>query len=280
MTLKVKSYFIFFNPENPKAKVWAKKISEWIKKNHKNIKEDSKKPDLLIILGGDGTILAGARKFEKEGPKILALNLGRVGFLASVRKNDKFLEYIKKFFTGEYILENRNILSVKVLRDNEEIFNDIAINEIAVQNPLGMVELTVKIEGHPIQSVRGTGILVSTPTGSTAFNLSAHGPIVMPKLECMILTELLDHDIPTPSLVIPKENSVYINIDNFREHKLLSITKTGDPADVVLSADSKHPVPLKKNDVVVVSSHARPIKLVSFDKHYFLKSIQDKFSFK
>ena len=93
MERRIKSYFIYSNSENPKAKVWAKKISAWIKKNHKNIEENSKKPELLIILGGDGTILAGARKFEKGGPKILALNLGRVGFLASVRDNDKFIQY-------------------------------------------------------------------------------------------------------------------------------------------------------------------------------------------
>lgn len=276
----MKSYFIFYSHENQKAKIWAKKISTWIKKNHTHVKEDSKKPELLIILGGDGTILKGAREFERCSPKILALNLGRVGFLASVRDNDKFLKYIKKFFDGEFLLEKRNVLEVKVMRGKKEICREIAINEVAIQNPLGMVELTVKIEGHPVQAIRGTGVLVSTPTGSTAFNLSAHGPIVMPSLECVILTELLDHNLPTPSLVIPKDKNIYITVDNLREHKLLSVTKTGEPADVVISADSKSPTPLKKGDLVIVSRHAHPIKLISFDEHYFLKSIQDKFSFK
>ncbi len=280
MKTSVKSYFIFYNPENLKAIAWAKKISTWISKNHKNVKENQKNPDLLIILGGDGTILRGAREFEKCSPKILALNLGKVGFLASVRENDKFLQYIKRFFEGKYILEKRNVLEMKVTRGRVEVCREVAINEVAIQNPLGMVELTVEIEGHPIQSVRGTGILVSTPTGSTAFNLSAHGPIVMPSLECVILTELLDHNLPTPSLVIPKDKSIHITIDDFREHKLLSVTTTKEPADVVISADSKSPTPLKKKDLVIVSNHAHPINLVSFDEHYFLKSIQDKFSFK
>lgn len=280
MAPQVKSYFIFFNPENPKAKIWANKISAWINKNHKNIKENSQKPDLLIVLGGDGTILQGARQFEKYSPKILALNLGRVGFLASIRDNDKFLRYIKEFFDGDFILENRNILDVKVLRGKKEICRDLAINEVAIQNPLGMVELTVKIEGYPVQEIRGTGILVSTPTGSTAFNLSANGPIVMPSLECVILTELLDHNLPTPSLVIPKNKNIHITIDDFREHKLLSVTSTGEPADVVISADSKSPIPLMKDDLVIISEHPHLMKLISFDEHYFLKSIQDKFSFK
>lgn len=280
MSKRTKSYFIYYNQDNSKAKLWAKKISGWIDKNQKGIKEDQKKPELLIILGGDGTILAGARKFEKCSPEILALNLGRVGFLASVRENDKFIRYIKRFFDGEFILEKRNVLEVKVMRGEKEICREIAINEVAIQNPLGMVELTVKIEGHPVQSIRGTGILVSTPTGSTAFNLSAHGPIVMPTLECVIITELLDHNLPTPSLVIPKNKSIHITIDNFREHRLLSIGRTGEPADVVISADSKSPTPLMKSDLVIISNHAHPIKLVSFDEHYFLKSIQDKFSFK
>lgn len=280
MKTAVKSYFIFFDERNPKAKIWAKKISDWIRKNQKETKENSKNPDLLIILGGDGTILKGARQFEKYSPKILALNLGRVGFLASVRENDKFLRFIKRFFEGNFLLENRNILDVKVLRKNKEICHDIAVNEVAIQNPLGMVELTVKIEGHPVQSIRGTGVLVSTPTGSTAFNLSAHGPIVMPSLECVILTELLDHNLPTPSLVIPKNKKIFITINDFREHKLLSVSSTGEAADVVISSDSKSPTPLKKNDLVVISEHPHPIKLISFDEHYFLKSIQDKFSFK
>ena len=280
MMPSVNSYFIFFNEENPKAKAWAKKISDWIRKNQKRIKENSKNPDLLIILGGDGTILKGARLFEESSPKILSLNLGRVGFLASVRENDKFLRFIKRFFEGNFLLENRNILDVKVLRKNKEICHDIAVNEVAIQNPLGMVELTVKIEGHPVQSIRGTGVLVSTPTGSTAFNLSAHGPIVMPSLECVILTELLDHNLPTPSLVIPKNKKIFITINDFREHKLLSVSSTGEAADVVISSDSKSPTPLKKKDLVVVSEHPHPIKLISFDEHYFLKSIQDKFSFK
>jgi NAD+ kinase len=280
MRPQIKSYFIFYNHENQKAKIWAKKIASWINKNHANTKKDSKKPNLLIILGGDGTILKGAREFERCSPKILALNLGRVGFLASVRDNDKFLKYIKKFFDNDYILEKRNVLEIKVLRNKKEICREIAINEVAIQNPLGMVELTVKIEGHPVQAIRGTGILVSTPTGSTAFNLSAHGPIVMPSLECVILTELLDHNLPTPSLVIPKSKKVFITINDFREHKLLSVSSTGEPADVLISADSKSPTPLKKNDVIVVDEHPHPIKLISFDEHYFLKSIQDKFSFK
>lgn len=276
---KAKTYAFFYRENVPDAKVWSEKIRAWMRKKYSNITEIKSHPDFLIVLGGDGTVLEAARKYKEE-PVIVSLNLGNVGFLSSVRSEQKFLPALEKFLKGAYSLEKRMLLSVAVYRKNRKMFETESLNEVAVQNPLGMVEIGVNIEDHLFQYVRGTGVLISTATGSTAFNLSAHGPVVMPELECMIITELLDHNIPTPSFVVASNKIVRLKVINFRKHGLLSLTKTKKPVDVVLSADSESIFPLEIEDIIEIKKAERYAKFAIFDKNYFLKSIQEKFSFK
>ena len=284
----IKRIQFYFRPDMGKAVIWEKKLKNAIKILFSNVSilnaniipKKSRAPQLLIALGGDGTILEATQKFQHLNPLILGLNLGRVGFLASVRSPKYFSSALSKVLRGNFHTISRMLIRASIIRYNKTIFSGYALNEITIQNLLGMVDLRVEVENHPVQYIHGNGVLIATATGSTAYNLSAHGPIVMPTLECMIVTELLDHNLPTPSLVVPKDKTIYISVDDFREHKLLSVNSTGESADVVISADSKSPTPLKKDDLIIVSNYARPIKLISFDPHYFLKSIQDKFSFK
>lgn len=276
---KTKTFTCFYREDNSSAKLWAEKIKDWIVSKRFKVKEEKKSPDLLIVLGGDGTVLEAVRTYKRE-PMIISLNLGNVGFLASVRDQNNFFPALAKFFKGDYITEKRMLLSSEVIRNGKKVFKTESLNEIAVQSPLGMVEIEASIENHPLQYIRGTGAIVSTSTGSTAFNLSAHGPVVMPEIECVILTELLDHNIPTPSIVISKDKTINLKIINFRKNGLLSIAKTGKPVDVVISGDAESIFPLQAEDVVKIRQAPRYAKFAVFDKHYFLKSIQEKFSFK
>lgn len=273
-----KTYAFFYREDVPAAKIWAQKIRALLRKKYPRLKEDKNHPEFLIALGGDGTVLEAARKYKEE-PIILSLNLGNVGFLSSVRSPAKFLSSVSKFMSGKYAEEKRTLLSVSVRRAGKTVFETEFLNEAAVQSPLSMVELEVNIEGHPFQYIRGTGVLVSTATGSTAFNLSAHGPVVMPEMDCMIITELLDHNLPTPSLVLTGEKHVRVKVLNFRKHGLISVSKTKQPVDVVLSADSSNIFPLKAGDIVEIVKAKRYAKFAIFDKNYFLKSVQEKFSF-
>jgi NAD+ kinase len=279
MKKRIKNISFFLREDNKAAVGWKIKIITWLKKEYPGISIDSPKPDLVIILGGDGAIIEAVSEF-KGHPIFFGLNLGHVGFLASVRKPDDFISSLNYFLKGKGRIIERMTLSAEVVRKGKKIYATSALNEIVIKNPLGMVEIEVDIEEHPVQFIRGTGVLISTATGSTAHNLSAHGPIIAPDMKCIILTEMLDHAIPTPSIVVNEETNVFLKINNFRKRGLLAISKTGEPFDVLLVADGEKIFSLDGNDKIRISRQTYSVKFVEIEKHYFFKSLQEKFGFK
>lgn len=275
-----KTYHIFYHSSNKRALSWAGQINTFIKKKFPDLKNNSRKPDVVIALGGDGTILEAARKYHELGSIILGLNLGNIGFLASVRNEKDFLKSLGNLLKGKFNIIERMMLSAQVRRRGKIIFITEALNEIVVKNPLGMVELQAKIAGHPVKDIMGTGILVATATGSTAYNLSAHGPVIMPDIKCFIVTELLDHSIPSPSLVIKYSNTINISVVSYRERGLISLSKTGKKIDVLLVADGESIFPLEEKDEVIIKSSPHLVKFAELEKNYFFKSLQEKFGFK
>lgn len=280
---------IFYRADNQKAVLWAGKILAWLKKKHKGIKLDAARPaspasqggpQALIVLGGDGTILEASQKYQKKNPIVIGLNLGHVGFLASAREPQKFIKSLDQFFSGKYRVVKRMMIKAEVFRKSRKVFSANSLNEISIQNLLGMVEIEANIDMHPVQYIRGTGVLVATSTGSTAYNLSAHGPIVMPDIKCMILTEIMDHNIPTPSIVIKRDREVELKILDFRKRGLLKIAKDGKNADVVLTADGENIFPLEVGDIVKIKRSPGLIKFAELERAYFFKSLRSKFGFR
>src|SRR3989344_3948900 len=159
-----------YRPNNKSALVWEKKISQYINKKNPRVKILAKNGKVVIVLGGDGAILEAARKNQNHSSRILGLNLGQVGFLASIREEKNFLHGLDKLFKGQYWIAKRMMLQANVTRSNKIIFTTSALNEIVVQNLLGMVELELRIDGDLMQNIRGTGVLISTATGSTGYN--------------------------------------------------------------------------------------------------------------
>lgn len=276
---KIKNIDFFWREDSPEAKKWKAKLEAWLKRSYPEVTVKHARPQAVIVLGGDGTILDAALK-SRNRSLVLGLNLGHVGFLATVRKPENFLKGLRNFLEGKYLVTERMMMKAKVIRKGNTVFSGNALNDVIVQNPLGMVGVEVAIEDHPIQYIRGTGILAATSTGSTAFNLSAHGPIVMPDIKCLILTELLDHNLPTPSVVIKKDREIFLRVAEFRQRGLLSLSKTKEPIDVILQVDGETIFPLEKGDTVKISQSPRLVRFVELEKHYFFKSLQEKFSFK
>lgn len=270
---------IFYRKDNKLAKKWEKKIHDHLKKVKATFLFDSKKPEAVIILGGDGTILEAVRKFGHTNPLFLGLNLGHVGFLASVRDEVEFLPAIQKFLEKQFSITERMTLVAEVFRNKQKVYSLIALNDVSVQSLLGMVKLSVSIDGHPLQHIHGTGVLVATATGSTAFNLSAHGPIIMPDIRCFILTELMDHNIPTPPIVVKQNQTIEILVEGFRKRGLLLIQKGGTPVDVVLSSDGESIFPLQEKDIIRITDAKRLARFVEFEDNYFFKSLEEKFAF-
>jgi len=258
---------------------WVNKIQKHIDKKYATASFVSKNPDLLIVLGGDGTILEAARKFHHtSNPLILGLNLGNVGFLASVRNPENFINSIDQFLKGKFTVLERMVLSAEVLRSGRKVFSSEVLNEVVMQSVFGMVDLEVLAGGSSIRKIRGSGVLVATATGSTAYNLSAHGPIVMPNIKCLIITELMDHNIPTPSIVVKYNEEVTVKISGFRQKGILSISKNKEKADVILIADGDKISSLKKGDIINIKSSNHLVRFVETEPDYFFKSLKDKFS--
>lgn len=277
----IKTASIYFRNDSPKSVLWAGKIKSLIEKNYPKIKLVSKKPQAIIVVGGDGTILEASQRFLRPNPVILGLNTGHVGFLASARKEKDFFKAIEKFFNGDYRVLKKLMIKAEVLRNGKKIFVSNALNEVSILNPLGMVELEVCIDGHVVQYIRGSGVMVATATGSTAYNLSAHGPIVMPDIKCMILTEILDHNIPTPSIVIKRDREVEIKVKDFRKRGLLKIMKSGVAADLLLAVDGgENLLALEKGDIVRIKRSPGLIKFAELERGYFFKSLNEKFGFR
>ncbi len=275
----ISSAFIFSRPDNLKALSWAEQLTKQLKKHRIELTEQPKQRQAIFVLGGDGTILEAVRKFHTLNPLIIGMNLGSVGFLASVREPKKFNQAIEKIIKGEYWIVEKMMLEATITRNKNEIATIKALNEILIQNPLGMVKIDVHVANHPLQEISGTGVLIATPTGSTGYNLSAHGPLVMPTLDAIIMSEIMDHNIPTPSIVVDTQHEITLHIKNYRERELLSLTHTQEKFDVILSADGETLVPLQKNDRITVRRYKRPVRFIEFEHNYFLKSLQEKFSF-
>lgn len=279
MKSQLKKVEFFYRKGDEAALPWINKIKNHIKKKCPIISFSNKNPDALIVFGGDGTILEAARRYHhKTNPLIFGLNLGNVGFLSSARNTKDFLKSIGQFLSGKFTVSERLILISAVLRKSKEVFRAEILNEVVTQSILGMVDLEVMAGNTSIRNIRGSGVLVATATGSTAFNLSAHGPIVMPDIKCIIITEIMDHNIPTPSIVVKYDEEIVIKINGFRQKGILSISKTKKKADVVLVADGAKIFPLQKGDVIKIKSSNHLVRFVEVEPNYFFKSLKDKFS--
>ena len=266
----------FYRRDNLRAISWEKKIRSWLRTHHRSVRIVNRNPSILLVLGGDGTILEAARTYRGRKTLIAGLNLGKVGFLATARKSSQFLPALSSILKNTHTVTERTMVSARVTRRGKNVFSANALNDIVLQNPVGLVEIDVVIEGYPVQRIRGTGALVATSTGSTAYNLSAHGPIVMPDIACLIVTEILDHDIPTPSIVVGSDKRIKLRINDFRKRGLFS-TKGGEPLDVILVADGHETFALQKGDVVSVTQSPYSVQFAETKKNYFFKSLEEQF---
>ncbi|MDD3808567.1 MAG: NAD(+)/NADH kinase [Candidatus Pacebacteria bacterium] len=277
MNKKISKIAFYFNSKNKRALKAFNLIKSYINKKYPFIVLNDKNPDVIFVLGGDGMIIRAVKSFNYINSLFFGLNLGKVGFLTSVRDSKDFLKSIDEFLKGNYFVSTRNLLKVEVVRDNVVLFRDDVLNEIVVQSLVGVVCADILIDDFLFQHIRGTGVLVSTPTGSTAYNLSAHGPVIMPNIECFVLTELMDHNIPTPSLVIPKDKKIRIDIVDFREKELFLLKSKNISCDVMLVSDGSNLFALKKGDKINIKNNIKKIKLVELEKDYFLSSLKNKF---
>jgi len=232
---------------------------------------DAQGADLILVLGGDGTLLAQARRCVHLGLPLLGVNLGRLGFLAEFDL-DALRAAAPAVLSGKPLdLRERILLRATVTGSGgDERSSDLALNDavITAGPPYRMVEMALRIDGHPGPTVRGDGMIVSTPTGSTAYNVSSGGPILSPDLSAFVITPIAAHSLSFRPIVVPGSSRAEIRLrqtNSMAARGLADLTSTREAAPALgttLVLDGQVHRPLHAGDTVAIERHPTPVQLV------------------
>lgn len=259
------------------AKQEAKNLEKWLKGRGVEVfleemsstvrmngcpEESIRIPDTVnwvVVLGGDGTLLGAARKVVRYGVPILGVNLGGLGFLTSIPLKGLY-PAIERMLRGELEVESRLMLETKVLRQDEEICRFLVLNDLVInKGPLArIIDLDVTINEQFLTTFRADGLIISTPTGSTAYNLSAGGPILYPTMANFILTPICPFTLSNRPIILPDSDTIYIKMGKESEEK------------VHLTFDGQVGFDFSYGDKVMINKSEQGIKLIkSPDQTYF-----------
>ena len=228
-----------------------------------SLEEMGDKVDLAIVLGGDGTMLNIVRTLAPYGVPLVGVNQGRLGFLTDISL-DTMQQTIADMLEGKFVTEQRMLLSTRILRDGAEVFNSLAFNEVVLHrgNISSMIEFEVRIDGEYLYNQRADGLIVATPTGSTAYAMSAGGPILHPSLDLIALVPVCPHTLSNRPIVVKSESVV----------EILPHRGSG----VRVRFDSHTHFDLQANDRVVVTRHAQPACLLHPVGHSYYNTLREK----
>jgi len=221
--------------------------------------------DMVICFGGDGTILHMAKTATRKGLPILGVNIGTMGFMAELESTE--LEKLSCLANGDYSIDGRMMLDVTVQRDRDIIFHDICLNDAVITKGAvaRIAHLAVKCDGVEAMQCSGDGIIVATPTGSTAYNLSAGGPIVEPEAKNIIITPICAHDVGSRCIVASDKRVITVNmIHNARRNAYVSL-------------DGGKAFRLNMGDVVTIKKSHLETKLIRLKDRSFYDVVNAKF---
>ena len=240
----------------------AEGINETEKFNEIEILSLAKNAELILVLGGDGTILRGAELAHGSQTPVLGINLGHVGFLAQIERPSNS-ELIKAIESKSYQVEKRMTLSYRVERKEKVVSEGWALNEVAIErNTESMIELFVQIDQRPLSRWGCDGVICATPTGSTAYAFSAGGPVVWPDVDALVLLPLAAHALFSDPMVVSPQSVIAIDVES----------EVG-----VISADGLRKVQLLEGDRVVLTSERSFISLAHIDNVTFTDRLVAKF---
>lgn len=252
--------------ESAEAESTAQELAEWLRRRGLEVElapSLAKSQDLVIALGGDGTLLATARALP-SGVPILGVNLGTLGFLTEVSRGDLYPALVQ-VLAGRYATERRALLNVELQRSGGgtrsfRVLNDAVVAKSALAR---IIELTLRVDGHLIARFRSDGLIISTPTGSTAYNLSAGGPIVHPLLPVVMLTPICPHALSLRPIAVPDSGAIEATLETAKE-------------EVYLTLDGKEGSVLGCGDTVRVTRDAASVCLVKIDSRSFYDNLRGK----
>lgn len=219
-----------------------------------------KKVDLLLVLGGDGTLLSIAHVAAQKDVPVVGINLGALGFLTEVPLDEMFLTLNSYLEGNDKIVSRRQMLQAKTKENSYYSLNDVVINKGALAR---MIRCAIWIDGKEIAMTRADGLIISTPTGSTAYSLSAGGPIVQPYIPAIILTPICPHTLSFRPMVISSESEVKVQL------------LTGGE-EVYLTIDGQRGELMKKDDAVTVCQSELKLQLISSPRRNYFDLLKEK----
>ncbi len=280
---KISSVGLVLNINKEKTFQVASKVIDWLQDKDINIfieekaaKQMSKKhkkasfsklresSDLIILFGGDGTFLYTARNFIGTEIPILGINMGRLGFLTEIEINE-IEETLQKLISGNCKIEKRMLLKTKVKRDNKIVFESFALNDTVVNRGANarMIGIDLYINNKQVNSYRADGLIAATPTGSTAYSLSAGGPIVNPCLRALIITPICPHTLYVRPLVIS-------------DQEIVKIIVSGENHEMKITTDGNDSFSLITGDMIIVEAAKKDISLVTLPDRTFYDILHEK----
>jgi len=232
--MKIETVGIITKPGAPEVAQVAARLTDWFSERNVMVvlesetarqsgridsgvsdEEFGSRPDLAVVVGGDGTLLAGARLLAGREIPILAINYGGLGFLTAVTIQELYTD-LERVLAGEFISDRRMMIEVTHMRSGAPIASHKALNDVVINKgtPARMIEVEVRVDDEYMSTFRADGLIVATPTGSTAYNLSAGGPIVHPKLSAVLMTPICSHTLTNRPIVLPEEVRIVVTFNS------------------------------------------------------------------
>ena len=279
---KAKKIGVFCKPKAPSATDILGRLIPWLRKQNYHIfldtdtaaiinetssyekREISQQADLLIVLGGDGTLLSVARAAHPHNIPILAVNLGSLGFLAEI-SIDELYPTLENILAGKFEIENRMLLNACIWRNGEKVedhnvLNDVVINKGAVAR---IISLQVLVNGQYMTSYRADGLIIATPTGSTAYSLSAGGPIIHPSMHTLVLSPICPFTLTNRSILIPDQSIIQVKL-------------AAEYDDVRVTLDGQEGYDMRAGDILKIKKTKTSLQLIRGPNKNYYQILRDK----
>lgn len=268
----MQTVLLIANNEKPTAVRLAGQAADWLRGQGKEAVLDCEPEsdlsrhgaELAVIFGGDGTVLRAVGRLGADAPPLLTVNLGRLGFLAEISPED-LCPTLERVLAGEYRLSTRMLLHAEVFNaEGDVIWHGHAVNEfvVAPAQPGRIIGIEIQADGRPLTTFSGDGLIVASPTGSTAYSLSAGGPIVSPELRAMLLVPICAHHLSNRPLVMD-------------EHEVLRVRHLGDGC-ARFASDGREPICLDPDSHAEIKASKRAMRLVLGEKTGRYDILRDK----
>ncbi len=278
----MKTIGILTKPKFPDVKPTLKELVAWLRERQKEVILDTATAqmigesgtyqktqiaalsDMILVLGGDGTMLSAARLAEERGIPILGCNMGGLGFLTEVRL-EQLYPALERVFSKDYVLDERLMLRARIHRHGEHVAQATVLNDVVVSKGTlaRMIEIRITIGDQFVTNLRGDGIIVSTPTGSTAYSLSAGGPIMSSSVPALLLTPICPHTLTHRPLLVPSQT-------------VLEVTLTSKDDGAMATFDGQVGVAMAQGDTVVIENSDHRTQLIRFPESTYYDVLRRK----